>query len=105
MVDDTLKYVDVVGTEVVGTTDGPDDLAELVGALDAHEVTDVMCMCTGDLAIEFFDAHGTLVDVVRLDLPSRIEWPRWPGKAEVVAPDKLRSWLEKHAIPGAAGRA
>lgn len=66
LADDTLKYVDVVGTDVVGTTDGPDDLAELVGALDAHEVTDWMCMCTGDLAIEFFDASGTLVDVVRL---------------------------------------
>lgn len=98
--DETLKFVDVVGRDVVGSTDGPDDLAELVAALAAHKVTDVVCMCTGDLAVEFFDATGDLVDVVRIDLPSGIEWPHWPGGASLVDANRLLAWLEKHSIAG-----
>ena len=96
--DATLKFVDVLGKDVVGFTDGAEDLAELVGSLAAHEVTDVLCMCTGDLAVEFFDGTCELVEVVRIDLPSGIEWPNWPGRASLVDSSKLLAWLEKHSI-------
>lgn len=97
---ETLKFVSVVGTEVLATTSGSGDLEELVSALASHEVTDMMCMCTGDLAIEFFAANGDLVDVVRVDLPTRIEWPRWPGKASLVDPERLQGWLARHEVTG-----
>jgi hypothetical protein len=96
--DETLKFVDVLGKDVVGFTGGAEDLAELVESLAAHEVTDSMCMCTGDLAVEFFDGTGELVEVVRIDLPSGIEWPNWPGRASLVDSSKLLAWLKKHSI-------
>ncbi|TQL02682.1 hypothetical protein [Cellulomonas sp. SLBN-39] len=96
--DHTLKYVKVLGAEVVGSTRDPADLAALMDALAARDVTDFLCMCTGDLAIEFFDATGTLTDVVRVDLPSGIEWPRWPGRASLVDAGKLHAWLQAHSI-------
>ncbi|WP_309133470.1 hypothetical protein [Cellulomonas sp.] len=97
--DHTLKYVEVLGRERVGSTHDAADLGALTAALAASDVTDFVCMCTGDLAIEFFDATGALIDVVRVDLPSGIEWPRWPGRASLVDAGRLHAWLQRHSVP------
>ena len=98
--DETLKYVDVVGSEVIASIDRPQHLAELRDALAVDEVTDFICMCTGDLAIEFFDSRNALIAVVRVDLPSGIEWPLWAGRANLVDPRRFGAWLARHSIVG-----
>lgn len=83
---------------VINTT-GLADLAALVTSLTVGEVTDLLCMCTGDLVIEFFDSEDTLIEVVRIDLPGDIECHRWPGRAKLVEPDRLAAWLRAHDLP------
>jgi hypothetical protein len=75
------------------------DLAALVSALAVNEVTDLLCMCTGDLVIEFFDSEGTLIEVVRIDVPGAIECHRWPGRAKLAEPERLAAWLRAHDLP------
>lgn len=69
LADETLKRVSVLRRGPVVSTTGLADLAALVSSLPVDEVTDLLCMCTGDLVIEFFDSEGTLIEVVRIDLP------------------------------------
>jgi hypothetical protein len=56
-------------------------------------------MCTGDLVIEFFDPEGTLIEAVRIDLPSGVECHRWPGRAKLAEPERLAAWLRAHDLP------
>lgn len=76
--------------------DEPRAVAELIEALSVTEVTDLVCMCSGDVAAEFFDGDRKLLAVVRLDFPNRIEWPHWPGQAYVADPDRLHRWFEAY---------
>lgn len=48
--DMTAKYVSVVRHEDGPLIDEPRAVADLVEALSVTEVTDVVCMCTGDAA-------------------------------------------------------
>lgn len=96
LADDTEKYVDVRREEDGPRITDPAAIAELVEALTVSEVTDFVCMCTGDLAAEFFDEEQHLVGVVRMDLPHRIEWPHWPGLATLREPRRLERWLAAH---------
>ncbi|MBO0607645.1 hypothetical protein [Myceligenerans salitolerans] len=99
LADGTLKRVVAVRSgPAVGTT-GMADLAALVTALTVNEVTDFVCMCTGDLVIEFFDSEGMLIEVVRIDLPDSIECHHWLGKATLAEPDRLTAWLRAHHLP------
>ena len=77
-------------------------MAQLVDALRVVELTDFICMCTGDLAAEFFDDERRLIGVVRIDLPDSIEWPHWPGKAKLANPAALERWLSTNwgDLPG-----
>jgi hypothetical protein len=97
--DETLKRVAVFRRGPVINTTGMADLATLVSALAVNEVTDILCMCTGDLVIELFDPEGTLIEVVRIDLPGSIESHRWPGRAKLAQPDRLAAWLRAHDLP------
>ena len=99
LADETLKRVAVFRRGPVANTTGLADLAALVTSLTVREVTDLLCMCTGDLVIEFFDAEGTLIEVVRIDLPGSIECHRWPGRAKLTEPDRLAAWLHAHDLP------
>lgn len=99
LADETLKRVAVVRRGPVVNTTGLADLAALVSALTVDEVTDLLCMCTGDLVIEFFDSEGTLIEVVRVDVPGAVECHRWPGRANLAEPDRLAAWLRAHDLP------
>ncbi|MEV0291847.1 hypothetical protein AB0H36_47685 [Kribbella sp. NPDC050820] len=94
--DTTAKYVSVVRGEDGPLIDEPGAVGDLVEALSVTEVTDILCMCTGDVAAEFFDDDGKLLAVVRLDFPNRIEWAHWPGQAYVTDPNRLRRWFAAH---------
>ncbi|MEV6281947.1 hypothetical protein [Kribbella sp. NPDC051770] len=92
----TAKYVGVLRTEDGPLIDEPQAVADLVEALTVTRVTDDLCMCTGDASAEFFDVDRALIAVVRIDFPAQIEWPHWPGKAEVADPEHLRRWFSTY---------
>ena len=94
--DATAKYVSVIRDEDGPLIDEPRAVADLVEALAVTQVTDFVCMCTGDASAEFFDSDRMLLAVVRLDFPNRIEWPHWPGQAYIAAPARLRQWFATH---------
>lgn len=96
LADETEKEVRVSRHEPGPVVRDAAEVAELVDALRVRELTDFICMCTGDLAAEFFDAERRLIGVVRIDLPDAIEWPHWPGKAKLADPALLERWLAKH---------
>jgi hypothetical protein len=99
LADETLKRVAVLRRGPVASTTGLADLAALVTSLTVDEVTGFECMCTGDLVIEFFDPEGTLIEVVRIDLPGSIECHRWQGRAKLAEPGRLAAWLRAHDLP------
>lgn len=99
LVDEVLKRVEVLHRGPVVRTSGMADLAALVSSLTVIELTDLLCMCTGDLVIEFFDSEDTLIEVVRIDLPGSIECHLWPGRAKLAEPDQLAAWLRAHNLP------
>ena len=103
LADETLKRVAVSRRGPVVSTTGLADLTALVSSLTVNEVTDLLCMCTGDLVIEFFDCEGTLIEVVRVDLPGSIECHRWPGRAKLAEPERLAAWLRAHDLPADRG--
>lgn len=92
----TAKYVAVLRDDDGPLIDDPGAVAELVEALTVARVTDDLCMCTGDAAAEFFDVDNALVAVVRIDFPGLIEWPHWPGQADVADPERLRRWFSTY---------
>jgi hypothetical protein len=94
--DEIPKYVSVVRKENGPLVEDPLAIAELIEAVTVTEVTDLLCMCTGDAATEFFDGDRKLIAVVRFDLPNRIEWPHWPGLARIADPDRLSRWFATH---------
>lgn len=99
--DATLKRVSIDRRGRTASTTGVDDLAELLDVLTVTEVTDVVCMCTGDYVVEFYDERDDLIEVVRVDLPSRIESRHWTGAARAAEPARLMSWLSAHGFgPG-----
>lgn len=65
LADETEEFVSIVSDDVLTSTRGDADLDDLRGALTVAEVSDVLCMCTGDFAIEFLDRGGLPVEVVR----------------------------------------
>ncbi len=95
--DATPKRVSVQRRGPTTSTTGPDDLVALFQALRVREVTDFVCMCTGDYAIEFYDERDEVVEVVRVDLPSSIESRHWAGAAELEEPAAL-AWLVSHGF-------
>ncbi|MFD4323394.1 hypothetical protein ACFWQC_02085 [Nocardioides sp. NPDC058538] len=71
-------------------------IAELIDALAVTDVTDMLCMCSGDFAAEFFDEKDRLLGVVRIDTPNRVEWPHWPGFGRLADPERLERWFARH---------
>lgn len=96
--DSTLKRVNVMRRGRSTSTVDPDDLAALLHALHVKEMADFLCMCTGDLVIEFFDENNRIAEVVRIDLPSTIESRHWLGGAHLADPALLHSWLRSHGF-------
>lgn len=96
--DAVLKRMEVDRRGDIVSTSDVDDLGELFEALRVEEVTDFLCMCTGDYVIEFFDERGLLTEVVRVDVPSRIQSRHWPGQARLDDPARLQSWLQSHGL-------
>lgn len=95
---DTPKYVSLVEQDPIAVVDDPHDVQSLRQALGVSEVTGSICMCTGDFALEFVDADGECVDIVRVDLPDAVEWRLWQGRARLAHPDSLSSWLAARGI-------
>lgn len=96
LADETEKYVAVQRRDGGPRITEEKAIAELLDALDVSEVTDMLCMCTGDFAAEFYDDHRNLLGVVRIDIPDRIEWPHWPGIARLSDPRRLERWMTEH---------
>lgn len=96
LADETEKYVAVERHDRGPRITDPAAIAELVDALAVSDVTDMLCMCTGDFAAEFFDENRTLIGVIRIDIPNRIEWPHWPGIAHLADPDRLERWMASY---------
>lgn len=102
LADETEKYVAMQRHD-----DGPRitdavAIAELIDALAVTAVTDMLCMCSGDFAAEFFDEEGHLLGVVRIDIPNRVEWPRWPGFAFLADPERIERWFATYWSPTGA---
>lgn len=96
LVDETEKEVRVSKREPGPVVNDPAVVAELVDALQVSGFSNFECMCSGDLAAEFFDADRRLIGVVRIDLPDSIEWPHWPDRARLADPAVLERWLAKN---------
>lgn len=80
-------------------------LRRLRDALAVSSFHDFICMCLGDLALEFLDHDRKRVAVVRVDLPGAIGWPLWQDRGVLADPGALLSWLrEQGAEPPARGR-
>jgi len=92
------KRVSVRRRGATTSTTGPDDLVALFRALRVGEITDFLCLCTGDYVIEFYDGRNEVVEVVRVDLPSSIESRHWAGAAELAEPARLAAWLVSHGF-------
>lgn len=107
LADETEKYVAVQRLDDGPRITDPTAIAELIDALEVSDVTDMLCMCTGDFAAEFFDEQQKLMGVVRIDIPSRIEWPHWPGIAHLNDPGSLERWMATYwnGPPEASGSA
>lgn len=101
LADETLKVVSLVRDAEGPRIENPQALTDLIEALAVSEVSDCLCMCTGDAAVEFFDGDRTLIAVVRIDFPDRIQWPHWEGEAQLTDPELLRQWFATHyAVTG-----
>jgi hypothetical protein len=98
LADETEKYVSVLSRDAGTTVDDAAQVAELVAAVTVDLVSDINCMCSGDLAVEFFDVERKLIAVLTIDMPDSLTWPLWPGAARVVDPDRLQSWLARHGV-------
>jgi hypothetical protein len=94
------KRFQLMSDEVLAHVDDPVAMSQLRAALAVERIGDGVCMCPGNLALDFLDAEGKRITVVRIDSPGTVDWPLWTGKADVVDLDALRGWLREHGADG-----
>lgn len=96
----TEKHVVLMQDEPMVHVEVVDELAELRRLLVVGEFDNFMCMCmcAGDLALEFLDSDGERVTVVRFDKPGWVDWPLWPGRARVRDVEALQGWLRARGV-------
>lgn len=98
LADETPKYIKICDDEVLIASDDVQDLAELRESLAVSQITGGICMCTGDLALEFLDRNDQPIDVLRIDWPDRLSWRMWLGDAQLAQPERLRQWLSARGL-------
>jgi hypothetical protein len=96
----TEKHVVLMHDEELAHVQGAGEMAALRRLLAVAALTDYVCMCPGDLALEFLDGDGQRLTVLRIDSPATLDWPLWRGKAEVRDQSGLRDWLRLHGADG-----
>lgn len=96
----TEKHVVLTQDEAMVHVEDADQLAELRRLL-VDEFDNFICMCPGDLALEFLDSEGERVTVVRFDKPGWVDWPLWPGRARVRDVEALQGWLRARGVDAA----
>lgn len=94
------KYVELMKDEQLAYVEGAEEIATLRELLAVSDFENFVCMCPGDLALEFLDRHGKRLTVLRIDSPGTLDWPLWAGKAEVRDQPRLREWLRLHGADG-----
>jgi hypothetical protein len=94
----TEKWVKLMSTDIVAHVGDPEAVAELRRLLAVEEFLDFVCMCPGDLALEFLDAKGERLTVLRFDKPGWIDWPMWQGNARLQDVDGLVRWFLAHGV-------
>ena len=95
-----LKTVRIMNDGELARVDDAASLRSLREALRVESFEDFVCMCPGDLALEFLDEAGRRLTVVRIDSPGILDWPLWSGVATLRAPSALRTWLAAHGSEG-----
>jgi hypothetical protein len=96
----TEKHVVLMHDEQLAHVQGAEEMATLRRLLEVSEFDNFICMCPGDLALEFLDGDGQRLTVLRIDSPGTLDWPLWLGKAEVRDQNGLREWLRLHEADG-----
>jgi hypothetical protein len=97
---DVPKTVSIMSDEVLAHVQDVSAVRKLREALAVESFENYVCMCPGQLALEFLDAHGDRLTVVRIDSPGTVDWPLWAGKALVRDQTALREWLRDHDADG-----
>jgi len=64
-------------------------------ALTVEEFPGAMCMCTGDVAFEFFDGHDRVLAVVGLHHGDALRWSGWDGDAVLADGLAVLRWLDE----------
>ena len=95
---ETEKWVSVLDDQPIARTQDAEAVAELRTALRVAQTQDWVCMCPGELALEFLDDSNRPVEVVRFDSPDAIKWNGWSGSARLTDPPALRTWLSRHGV-------
>jgi len=94
------KHVRIMHDEALAFETDPQALLDLRAALQVVSYNDGITMYPGDYALEFFDADGEQLTVVRIDAPNLVDWPLWVGKAYLADPAALESWLTARGADG-----
>ena len=102
---DTAKTVRLLSDEMLADVRDRASVQRLRAALAISEIQDYVCMCPGDLALEFLDEAGRRLTVVRIDSPGTVDWPLWKGKAVTSDRHALRTWLREQGADGPLVRA
>lgn len=92
----TEKHVVLMRDEPLAHVSGHAEMADLRRLMSVAEFSDFACMCPGDLALEFLDAQGERLAVVRFDAPGWLDWALWAGRGRVRDPRGLQEWLVAH---------
>ncbi len=92
----TEKHVVLMRDEPLAHVSDVAEMSDLRRLMSVAEFSDFICMCPGDLALEFFDAQGERLAVVRFDAPGWLDWPLWAGRGRVSDPRALQRWLVAH---------
>ncbi len=95
---------EVRGWNVLLEADDPAALRQLRQALAVERVTGGLCMCLGDLALEFFDPAGQRLALVGLHHAVTIRWSGWDSDAQLRDGDEVLQWLAERGAAGPLAR-
>ncbi|MFF3392672.1 hypothetical protein ACFYW1_17315 [Streptomyces sp. NPDC002669] len=96
----TAFHEDSAGSGVVVDLSRAGELDGLRAAMAVGSLPGGVCMCSGDVQLEFLDAHGLFLTAAFLHHGVTLRWDGWDGDAVLVDGRSLLRWLDLHGVPG-----
>ncbi|MFF8714999.1 hypothetical protein ACF07T_26685 [Streptomyces sp. NPDC015184] len=96
----TAFQEDSAGSGVVVDLSRPGELGGLRTAMAVGSLPGSVCMCSGDVQLEFLDARGLFLTAAFLHHGVTLRWDGWDGDAVLVDGRSLLRWLDLHGVPG-----